>query len=43
MGQSIENCVKAGHWAAREIIKKRGCDIPFKEKPSQELRLLIDI
>ncbi len=27
-GNSIDECVKAGHYAARIIIQKSGCDVP---------------
>jgi adenosine kinase len=29
-GRNIEECIKAGHWAAALIIQKRGCQIPEK-------------
>lgn len=29
-GKHLEECVKAGHWAAAMIIQKRGCQIPVK-------------
>lgn len=32
-GASYENCMKSGHWAAQRIIKERGFDVPFNEKP----------
>jgi len=28
--KSLEECVRAGHWAAAMIIKKRGCQLPVK-------------
>ena len=27
-GKDLDKCMKAGHWAAAVIIKKRGCQIP---------------
>jgi adenosine kinase len=27
-GESLEKCVKAGHWAARQIIQRNGCTFP---------------
>jgi len=26
--EPLENCMKAGHWAAAVIIQTRGCQIP---------------
>ena len=31
-GKDLEKCMHAGHWAASEIIKKRGCQIPVDIK-----------
>ena len=39
-GYPIESCVKAGHWAAAEIIKVRGCNIPSQMVPPEEKKLL---
>lgn len=42
-GKKIKDCVMAGHWAAKEIIQVRGCEIPKNVKvPSEkELQTLI--
>lgn len=29
-GRQLEECVRAGHWAAAIIIQKRGCQLPVK-------------
>jgi adenosine kinase len=29
-GKNLEECVRAGHWAAAMIIQKRGCQLPVK-------------
>jgi adenosine kinase len=29
-GKSLEECIRAGHWAAALIIQKRGCQLPVK-------------
>ena len=29
-GKSLDICMKAGHWAASVIIRKRGCQIPYE-------------
>ena len=31
-GKKLDECMKAGHWAAGVIIQKRGCDIPMDIK-----------
>jgi adenosine kinase len=31
-GKKLDECMKAGHWAASVIIQKRGCDIPMDIK-----------
>lgn len=35
-GYKIESCIRAGHWAAKEIIKVRGCNIPYDVSIPQE-------
>lgn len=30
-GKKLEECMAAGHWAASEIIKDRGCQIPYEK------------
>ena len=31
-GKKLDECMKAGHWAASIIIQKRGCQIPVDIK-----------
>ena len=31
-GKNLDDCMKAGHWAASIIIQKRGCEIPINIK-----------
>lgn len=38
-GFKMESCIRAGHWAAKEIIKVRGCNIPSEIETPDELDL----
>ena len=35
-GKSIEECVRCGQWAARQIIKRSGCTFPAGPCPYSE-------
>jgi len=39
LGKNFETCVLSGHWAAKEIIQVRGCEIPEKIKVPDEKEL----
>jgi adenosine kinase len=40
-GQSLDDCAKAGHWAAALIIQTRGCQLPKKCDYSNDDNLII--
>ena len=29
-GFAVHQCIEAGHWAAAQILRRRGCDIPYE-------------